>query len=268
MVQQAIHQNAAYLAEKQGLGVIDAVLDALNKSGYHNQTAKKIMVKSGDSAVLNKFKNSHNYELVYLIDGDIRDITNSTILEIKKFASSVVITKGSVFPTDAAFITLQTDVVPKFQAFGFPVYVEKFRNEFLSQPWDFYADAYMEINTHVSLMEINGVITDFPSTAAKYRRNRCLGYRDLPLYMSPVQPGGLISLMAPQYLPPAEAPGPVLSENDVIEPPLPPVVEKPPTTNTGNGSMAPGPTTRNGQPTIVASMILSSIAVLATLLLC
>ncbi|CAI9787794.1 unnamed protein product [Fraxinus pennsylvanica] len=261
-------ENAAYLAEKQGLGVIDAVLDALNKAGYHNRTAKKIMVKSSDSAVLNKFKNSHNYELVYVIDVDIRDITNSTILEIKKFASSVVITKGSVFPTDEAFLTLQTDVVPKFQAFGFPVYVKNFRNEVVSQPWDFFSDAYVEINTHVSFMEINGVITDYPATAAKYRRNRCLGYRDLPLYMSPVQPGGLITLMAPQDLPPAEAPNPVLSESDVIEPPLPPVVKKPPTRNTGNGSMAPGPTTRNGQPTIVASMILSSIAVLATLLLC
>lgn len=154
-------QNAAYLAEKQGLAVIDAVLDALSKAGNNNQTAKKIMVTSSESAVLNKFKNSRNYELVYVIDEDIRDVTNSTILEIKKFASSVVITKKSVFPIDKAFLTLQTDVVSKFQAFGFHVYV--------SQPWDFFSDAYVEINTHVSFMKINGVITDFPATAAKYK---------------------------------------------------------------------------------------------------
>lgn len=162
-------QNAAYLAEKQGLAVIDAVLDALSKAGNNNQTAKKIMVTSSESAVLNKFKNSRNYELVYVVDEDIRDVTNSTILEIKKFASSVVITKKSVFPIDKAFLTLQTDVVSKFQAFGFHVYVQKFRNEFLSQPWDFFSDAYVEINTHVSFMKINGVITDFPATAAKYK---------------------------------------------------------------------------------------------------
>ncbi|CAI9755031.1 unnamed protein product [Fraxinus pennsylvanica] len=261
-------ENAAYLAEKQGLGVTDAVLDALSKAGYNNQTAKKIMVKSRDSAVLRKFKSTSNYELVYLVDEDIRDITNSTISEIKKFASSVVITKTSVFPIDEAFLTSQTDVVPKLQAFGFPVYVQIFRNEFPSQPWDFFSDPYVEINTHVSVMGINGVITDFPATAAKYKRNRCLGYKEVPMYMSPVLPGSLLVLMAPQLLPPAEAPNPILSENDVVEPPLPSVVEKPPTTNTGNGSTAPGPTPRNGQPTIVASMIISCIAILTTLLLC
>ncbi|KAL2466933.1 Glycerophosphodiester phosphodiesterase GDPDL3 [Abeliophyllum distichum] len=261
-------ENAAYLAEKQGLGVTDAVLDALSKAGY-NQTAKKIMIKSSDSAVLKKFKSSSNYERVYMVDEDISDITNSTILGIKNFANSVVITKKSVFPTDKAFVTTQTNVVPKLQAFGFPVYVQFFRNEFASQPWDFFSDAYVEINTHFSGMGINGTITDFPATAAKYRRSRCLGYKEIPIYMNPVLPGGLISLMTKQSLPPALAPNPILSENDVVEPPLPPVMVKPPpTTNTGNGSIAPGPTPQNGQPTIVASMILSSIAVLATLLLC
>ncbi|KAL2483713.1 Glycerophosphodiester phosphodiesterase GDPDL3 [Forsythia ovata] len=258
-------ENAAYLAEKQGLGVTDAVLDALSKAGYNNQTAKKIMIKSSDSAVLKKFKSSSNYELVYMVDENISDIMNSTISGIKNFASSVVITKKSVFPTVESFVTTQTKVVPKLQAFGFPVYVQLFRNEFVSQPWDFFSNAYVEINTHFFGMGINGVITNFPATAAKYKRNRCLGYKDIPIYMSPVQPGRLISLVTN---PPALAPSPILSENDVVEPPLPPVMEKPPTTNTGNGSTAPGPTPRNGQPTIVANMILSSIAVLATLLLC
>ncbi|KAL2466946.1 Glycerophosphodiester phosphodiesterase GDPDL3 [Abeliophyllum distichum] len=259
-------ENAAYLAEKQGLGVTDAVLDALSKAGYNNQSAKKIMIKSSDSAVLKKFKSSSDYELVYMVDEDISDITNSTISGIKNFASSVVITKKSVFPTDKAFVTTLTSVVPKLQAFGFSVYVQIFRNEFVSQPWDFFSDPYVEINTHFVGMGINGVVTDFPATAAKYKRNRCLGYKDIPIYMRPVLPGGLISLMTQQYLPPAFAPNPILSVNDVFEPPLPPVMEKhPPTTNTGNGSTAPGPTPRNGQPTIVASMILSSIAILATL---
>ncbi|KAI3466448.1 hypothetical protein Pfo_023111 [Paulownia fortunei] len=261
-------ENAAYLAANQGLGVTDAVLDALSKAGY-NQTTKKIMIKSSDSAVLSKFKSSSNYELVYLVDEDVRDILNSTIMEIKKFASSVVISKRSVFPTDKAFLTGETTVVPKLQAFNLPVYVQFFRNEFVSQPWDFFSDAYVEINTHVSYMGINGVITDFPATAAKYKRNRCLGYRDIPLYMTPIQPGGLISLMANHYLPPAEAPNPILTENDVTEPPLPPVVERPPTANTNIGSTAPGPTPSNRQPTLVASTILSGIAILlAAFVLC
>ncbi|PIN26985.1 Glycerophosphoryl diester phosphodiesterase [Handroanthus impetiginosus] len=259
-------ENAAYLAERQGLGVTDAVLDALSKAGYNNQTGKKVMIKSSDSAVLLKFKSSSNYELVYLVDEDVRDVSNSTILEIKKFASSVVVSKKSVLPTAQNFVTGQTSVVPKLQAFNLPVYVQFFRNEFVSQPWDFFCDAYVEINTHVSAMGINGVITDFPATAAKYKRNRCLGYKEIPLYMAPVEPRGLISVMTNQGLPPAEAPSPVLTENDVTEPPLPPVMERTPTQN---GSAAPGPTSPNGQPTLVASVLLSCIAILlAAFVLC
>ncbi|KAL0399159.1 UNVERIFIED_CONTAM: Glycerophosphodiester phosphodiesterase GDPDL3 [Sesamum radiatum] len=249
-------ENAAYLAEKQGLGVTDAVLDALSKAGYNNQTAKKIMIKSSDSAVLSKFKSTSNYELVYLIDEDISDILNTTILEIRKFASSVVIQKGSVFPTEDSFIVGETSIVRKVQAFNLPVYVQLFQNEFVSQPYDFFSDAYVEINAYYTA-GIDGVITDYPATAAKFRRNRCLGYKDKPPYMIPFQARLLIDLItAPIYLPPAEAPSPILMDNDVVEPPLPPVTERPPLVNTGSGSTAPGPTPGNGQPTLSASTIL------------
>ncbi|KAL7103385.1 hypothetical protein ACP275_08G175900 [Erythranthe tilingii] len=258
-------ENAAYLAQKQGLGVTDAVLEALSTAGYNNQTTKKIMIKSSESAVLTKFKSTTNYDLVYLIDEDIRDILNSTILQIKKFASSVVISKRSVFPTEKAFLVRETPVVPKLQAFNLTVYVQFFRNEYVSQPWDFFSDAYVEINTHVSYMGINGVITDYPATAARYKRNRCLGYKDIPLYMTPVQPGGLLTLMTSQFLPPAEAPSPVLTEDDVAEPPLPAVIVRPNTTETGPGTTAPSPIPANGGPrTLVASTILCGIAILLT----
>ncbi|KAG8386058.1 hypothetical protein BUALT_Bualt03G0109500 [Buddleja alternifolia] len=223
-------ENAAYLAEKQGLGVTDAVLDALSKSSYNNQPAKKIMIKSSDSAVLSKFKSRGNDERFYLVDEDVRDILNSTILEIKKIATSVVVSKKSVFPTDKLFVTGETGIVPKLQAFNLPVYVQYFQNEFVSQPWDFFSDPHMELNEHVYSMGINGVITEYPATVAKFIRNRCLGYKNLPIYMTPVPPGGLIHLMASKNLPPAEAPNPILTESDVVEPPLPPVMQRPPST--------------------------------------
>lgn len=163
-------QNAAYLAQYEGLGVTDAVLESLKKSGYDNQTTKKTMIKSSHSAVLSKFKaNGGNYELVYLIDKDISDICNSTILGIKEFSSSVVVSKSSVFPAiPASFITGETHVVLKLQAFDLQVYVQYFRNEFTSQPWDFFSDPYVEISAYVfSDMRVDGMY--FPATAARYR---------------------------------------------------------------------------------------------------
>ncbi|KAL6544526.1 hypothetical protein OROMI_023388 [Orobanche minor] len=260
-------ENAAYLAENQGLGVTDAVLSALNETG-RNQTTKKIMIRSSDSSVLKEFESTDSYELVYLVDEDVRDILDSAILEIKSFASSVVVSKRSVYPTDQAFVTGETDVVSKLKKQGLKVYVQFFRNEYPSQPWDYYSDPYLEINACVTYKEIDGVITDYPATAERYRMNRCLSYTTTPVYMSPGQPGGLISLMVPKSYPPAEAPIPILVDSNVTEPPLPPVVERPPP---GNTPTAPGPTTPpSGHPKLVASTMLGGIAtlILVTFVLC
>lgn len=162
-------QNASYLVENQGLDVIDAVVDALSKAGYSNQTVKKVMIQSTSSAVLVKLKEKNNYEFVYEVDEDIRDALNSTILDIEKFADSIVISKTSVYSRNIGFLTGATDVVPKLQAFKLPVYVQLFQNEFFPQAWDFFSDAYVELNTFVSGSQITGVITDFPATANKYR---------------------------------------------------------------------------------------------------
>ncbi|KAG5597932.1 hypothetical protein H5410_039164 [Solanum commersonii] len=252
-------QNAAYLA-KQGLGVTDAVSNALSTAGYNNQTARKVMIQSNDSSVLEEFKKS-SYELIYLIDEDISDIKNSTLLEIKTFAKSVVITKKSVFPSEDAFIIGQTNVVQKLQSAYLPVYVRLFNNEFISQAWDFFSDSSAELNNYVLGAGVDGLVTEYPGTAARYRRNRCLAYKDLPPYMSPVQPGSLLGLMTLQSMPPVEPPSPVLDVSDVTEPPLPPVAKINPSND--NSSTARAPTTApNGQSSVVASILMSSVAVL------
>ncbi|KAL8093082.1 hypothetical protein AgCh_035099 [Apium graveolens] len=115
-------ENASYLAEKQGLGVTDAVVDALSKAGYNNQTSKKVMIQSSNSAVLIKLKDGkNNYELVYEVEEDIRDALNSTILDIAKFANSLVINKNSVYTRNIGFLTGATDVVSKLQVLGLMV---------------------------------------------------------------------------------------------------------------------------------------------------
>lgn len=59
-----------------------------------------------------------------------------------------------------------------------------------------------------------------------------LGYKQRPLYFSPIETGGLLQFVAQQLLPPAETPNPIiLSENDVVEPPLPPIAKITPAGN-------------------------------------
>ncbi|KAL7217130.1 hypothetical protein ACSBR1_028943 [Camellia fascicularis] len=259
-------EDAAYLAENQGLSVTDVVLNTIKNSSLSSQTVKKIMVQSSNSSVLIKLNQESNYELVYKVDENIRDADAVTITDIKKFANSVVISKSSVFPDSRAYITSMTGIVQKLQGFNLTVYAGLFRNEYISQDWDFFSDPTVEINNFVMGAGVDAVVTEFPRTAAKYKRNRCLGLGSkTPYYMSPVLPGGLIQAMIPQAIPPAEAPNPVLTVADVVEPPLPAfVVKPPPTSNTSNtnGSTAPSPTQPNGQPKVLACIIVSYLAVL------
>ncbi|XP_050216847.1 glycerophosphodiester phosphodiesterase GDPDL3 [Mercurialis annua] len=258
-------ENAAYLIEKQQLPVTDAVLKVLSDAGYENQTAIDVMIQSSSSAVLMKLKDKTKYKLVYKVDENIRDALDATIQEIKKFANSVVVSKDSVFPDDVLFLKGSTEVVQKLQAAGLPVYVELFSNEFVSQPWDFFSDPSVEVNSYFMGANISGVITDFPKTSDRYRRNKCLKLgKDTPSYMSPVQPGGLLQLITPEYLPPAEAPNPVLTEADVEESPLPSVTARAPSSSPGGSTAAPPP---NGQHSIAACIFLSNLAIFFTIVL-
>ncbi|XP_004294052.1 PREDICTED: glycerophosphodiester phosphodiesterase GDPDL3-like [Fragaria vesca subsp. vesca] len=257
-------EYAAYLIEKKGLSVTDAVITELNKAGFGNQTALDVMIQSTNSSVLMKFKEKTKYKLVYEIEEDIGGAPDKTVQDIKKFANAVVIKKTSVFPENQEFVTGVTDVVTKLQGFKIPIYVELFSNEFVSQAWDFFSDPSVEINSFVTGPVIDGVITDFPKTAARYKRNRCLSYKETPAYMSPVQPGSLIQVISSVYMPPAEAPKPYLTESDVIEPPLP----------SAETALAPGPAAGsavsppppNGQPKTAACFLLSTLAMLFTCL--
>ncbi|KAL6311062.1 hypothetical protein AAG906_011929 [Vitis piasezkii] len=255
-------EHAAFLV-KVGLSVTDAVLDALSKAGYDNVTTPRVMIQSTNSSVLKEFKEKKkNYELVYRVDENIRDASDATIEDIKKFATSVVISKDSIYPENKAFITGATDIVSRLQKNNLPVYVQLFDNEFISQAWDFFSDATVEINSFVMGAGIDGVITSFPQTAASYRKNRCLKYKNAPSYMSPVQPGSLMQVIARDDMPPAVAPYPVLTESDVAEPPLQEVAPATPASSTNTGTTAPAPTSPNGQPKIATCIVLSNLAVL------
>ncbi|XP_048591898.1 glycerophosphodiester phosphodiesterase GDPDL3-like [Brassica napus] len=130
------------------------------------------MIQSTNSSVLIDFKKqSIKYETVYKVEEKIGDIiSDSAIEDIKKFANAVVIIKKSVFPLyDDGFIIRQTNVVEKLHKSKLPVYLEVFQNEFVSQPFDFFSDPTVEINSYVNGAGVNGTITEFPYTAARYK---------------------------------------------------------------------------------------------------
>ncbi|KAJ0262266.1 Glycerophosphodiester phosphodiesterase domain-containing protein [Hirschfeldia incana] len=207
-------ENSAYLREKKGLDVVKAVLDALTETGYSNGiTTTKVMIQSTESSVLVDFKKQSNYETVYKVEEKIGDFSDSAIQDIRKLANAVVIGKETVFSLFDAFINRQTNVVEKLQKSKLPVYVELFQNEFVSQPYDFFSDATVEINSYVTGAGIDGIITEFPFTAARYKRNRCLGEKETPLYMAPVAPGSL--LQAANAIPPDQGPNRVFTDDDV-----------------------------------------------------
>ncbi|CAL4968540.1 unnamed protein product [Urochloa decumbens] len=216
-------EHAAFMAEKLGFGVVDAVIKALDDSGYSKQTAQKVMIQSTNSSVLVKFKQETKYNLVYMIEEDVRDAAPSSLADIKKFADAVSVTTTSVLPMSHHYLINQTNnLVQSLKSAGLPVYVYVLMNEFVSQPNDFFADATSQINAYVQGAKVDGVITDFPGTAHRYKLSTCVG-KNAPNFMLPAQPGGLLSTIAPAAQPPAAAPMPLLTESDVAEPPLPPV---------------------------------------------
>ncbi|WVZ74804.1 hypothetical protein U9M48_022940 [Paspalum notatum var. saurae] len=216
-------EHAAFMAEKLGFGVVDAVIKALDDSGYSKQTAQKVMIQSTNSSVLVKFKQETKYDLVYMIDEDVRDAAPSSLADIKKFASAVSVHTRSIFPVTNQFLINQTNkLLPSLQSAGLPVYVYVLMNEFISQPYDFFSDATAQINAYVQSAKVDGLITDFPGTAHRYKLNSCVG-KNTPDFMLPAQPGGLLSVMVPSAQPPTAAPMPLLTDADVAEPALPPV---------------------------------------------
>lgn len=216
-------EHAAFMAGELGFDMVDKVIKALDDAGYHDQTAQKVMIQSTDSSVLEKFKEQTKYDLVYMINKEVGDAAPSSLADIKKFASAVSVDTSSVFPETHYFTVYETNLVQTLQTAGLSVYVYTLMNEFPSQPYDFFSDATAQINAYVKGALVDGLITDFPATARRYKLNNCMNMgNSTPNYMAPAHPGDLMQSISKSAQPPALAPIPPLTESDVAQPPLPP----------------------------------------------
>ncbi|XP_062223860.1 glycerophosphodiester phosphodiesterase GDPDL7-like [Phragmites australis] len=218
-------EHAPYLATR-GLGVVDAVTGALANSSYDKETKQQVIIQSDDSSVLSAFKKSFPAsKRVLYIEAEVGDASKPSVDEMKEFADGVRIHRGSVAQVTGYFLTRFSNVVGSLHAANLTVFIGVLRNEFMNLGFDYFADPMVEVATYSAAVMADGLVTDFPATAAAYFRSPC---SDMSLNLSysilPAQPGALVDLAAPGSLPPVGAPAPMLQPADVLDPPLPPVV--------------------------------------------
>jgi len=216
-------EHAPYLA-KRGLGVVDAVSSALTKAGYDKETKQQVFIQSDDSAVLSAFMKFKAFKRVLSIEIEISGASKPSLDDIKEVADGVRIHRSSVAQITGYFMTSFTDTVSSLQAANLTVFIGVLKNEFMNLGFDYFADPTVEIVTYSSAVMADGLVTDYPATAASYFRSPC---SDMSLNLSysilPAQPGALVHIAAPGALAPAAGPAPVLEPKDVVDPPLPPV---------------------------------------------
>ncbi|KAI6682437.1 hypothetical protein NL676_036318 [Syzygium grande] len=228
-------ENAAYLASKKGLGIVDAVSKALSNATFDKQSTQQVLIQSDDSSVLSQFKNVSTYKRVLTIEEKISDAPKQPVEQLKKYADAITITRPSIMPVSNSFLLGNTSVLDEMHAANISVYVSVLRNEYISLAFDYFADPILELATYVAGFGVDGVITEYPATANKYMRSPCFDLNAKQAIL-PVQPGSLIGIIQGAE-PPAEAPAPTLEVSDIIDPPLPPVA----TNLTTNSPPAPAP---------------------------
>ncbi|XP_019453338.1 PREDICTED: glycerophosphodiester phosphodiesterase GDPDL7-like [Lupinus angustifolius] len=255
--------NAAYLASKKGLDIVGAVSTALSNASFDKQSTQQVLIQSEDSSVLSKFKDIPSYKRVLLVGEIISDAPRPTVDEIKKYADTVNLPKTSVITaTTASLLSGVTNVVKELKDANLTVFVHTLRNEYTSLAFDYWSDPNIEIATYVQTGRVDGFVTDFPATASRYLRSPCSDPKHVPTIL-PAQPGELLSTIPAEILPPAGAPLPVLEVANVVDPPLPAVVNL-----TREATPAPAAVTPSSTASANASnFVLSLVAILVLAML-
>ncbi|CAN8248423.1 unnamed protein product [Cochlearia groenlandica] len=259
-------ENAAYLASKKGLGIVDTVKSALTKSTLDK--TQKVLIQSDDTSVLGSFEAVPPYTRVLSIDKEIGDAPKPSVDEIKKHAEAVNLKRTSLVTISESFATGKTNVVEEMHKGNISVYVSVLRNEYISIAFDYFSDPTVELATFIAGNGVDGVITEFPATASRYLGSPCSDLnKDQPYAILPAEAGALLTVAAKEAQPPASAPNPPLEAKDVNDPPLPPVANLASSNATGGGP-ANTPPPASGTVATTASLGLSLLAMLALGVFC
>ncbi|KAJ8548947.1 hypothetical protein K7X08_030913 [Anisodus acutangulus] len=218
-------ENAAYLAANKGLDIVGAVTTALSNATLDKQSTQKVLIMSGESSVLDKFKDIPTYEKVLHIKKQVEFVTNETSLEIKKHADAVFLHKHSLYTQfrGEGFTLNFTNLIESMHWANVSVYAGTVLNEFQHIYMDYSSDPYMLIHNLI-YYGADGIITQYPSTANSYSRNLCTG-DPMAYRIQDINPGDVITTaLDPKEVEEYKPPPPVhLETKDFITPPLPPV---------------------------------------------
>ncbi|CAA7032372.1 unnamed protein product [Microthlaspi erraticum] len=259
-------ENAAYLASKKGLGIVDVVKTSLTNSTLDKQVTQKVLIQSSDSSVLSSFEAVPPFTRVLSIDKEIGDAPKPSIEEIKKHAEAVNLKRSSLVTISQSFATGKTNVVEEMHKGNISVYVSVLRNEYISIAFDYFSDPTVELATFIAGSGVDGVVTEFPATATRYLRSPCSDLnKDQPYAILPAEAGALLSVAAKEAQPPTGAPNPPLDAKDVIDPPLPPVANIAASNASGGPPNSPPV---SGAVATAGNLSLSLLAMLAVGLFC
>uniref|UniRef100_A0ACD5T847 Uncharacterized protein n=1 Tax=Avena sativa TaxID=4498 RepID=A0ACD5T847_AVESA len=217
-------EHAAYL-ETRGLDLVAAVSNALIKSCYDKETTKqRVLIQSEDPPVLSAFMKFPKFKRVFEIEFDIGDVSQPSVVKILEFANAVKLRRSSAVRVNGFFLSGFTDaLVDRLHTASIEVYVGILKNEYMSLAFDYWADPTVEIATDTWSVAADGIVTEFPATAAAYFRSPCSNpeQNELSYTIRPAIPGGLLNLATYGMLPPAPPPAPMLEPSDVHRQPLP-----------------------------------------------
>jgi hypothetical protein len=161
-------QHAAYL-ETRGLDVVAAVSNALIKSGYDKETKQRVLIQSEDPPVLSAFMKFPKFKRVFEIEFDIGDVSQPSVVKISEFANAVKLRRSSAARVDGYYLSGFTNaLVDRLHDANIEVYVGVLKNEYMSLAFDYWADPMVEIATDTWAVIADGLVTEFPATAAAY----------------------------------------------------------------------------------------------------
>ncbi|EPS68532.1 hypothetical protein M569_06231, partial [Genlisea aurea] len=235
-------ENAAYLASNKGVDVVGTVSSALRNASFD----KEIYVQSDDTSVLSKFKDLPNVKRVFHLMDAISGAPHDVSEEMKTYADVVFVHRDAIVVPSDNFAFNFTDTVSALHAANLSVFVGILKNEFENLIFDYLSDPYVEISTFYSL-KVDGFITDFPATASMFARSSCSNQK-AAYNIQPIVPGFLF-----EADPVAEPP--LLSHDEVVDPPLPAVAKNSTGSQASTSTPIPSPKPPATTPTSSSSLL-------------